>query len=312
MNKSLKTAVRTFLIPFTPILVMYIRHFPLPIGKRFCLRVVFSLGKAYTTRTFFGSKMKGRTSDLIQGYIYCFGIWEPSLTRFIQSRLEGLSNRTFVDVGANIGYFSLLIGRCMPKGKVVAIEAFPTIFDHLIENININGYNNIKAVNCAATESPNPVSMYYAGVYNEGLTTSIKGIFNSAPTVVEGRPLGDILSDLEIRTTRLVKIDTEGAEYSVLKGMFPILHRFPKDVEIVVEITPSALDDKEMLEIFTSFKDEGFYPYVLQNPYDTEYYLFSKKTYRPTRMEAFPDTQTDIIFSRIDNKYLTWTSHTLT
>jgi FkbM family methyltransferase len=249
--------------------------------------------------------MKGRTYDLVQVYIYCFGIWEPNLTNFIQNRLEGLSNRTFVDVGANIGYFSLLVGQCMPRGNVVAIEAFPTIFNQLIENININGYNNIKAVNCAATESSHPVSMYYGGVYNEGATTSIKGKFNSAPIVVEGRPLGDILSDLEIRTTRLVKIDTEGAEYSVLKGMFPILNQFPTDVEIVVEITPSALDEKKMFEIFTSFKDEGFYPYVLQNPYDAEYYLSSKKTYRPTRMEAFPDKQTDIIFSRIDNKYLT-------
>ena len=249
--------------------------------------------------------MRGRSNDMVQGYIYYFGIWEPSLTRFIQSRLEGLNNRTFIIVGANVGYFSLLAARCMPRGKVVSVEAFPSIYDRLLENIKINGYKNIRAVNCAASENLQAVKMFQADSCNEGATTAIKGRYETQPTVVKGLPLSDILSDLEIKTTRLIKIDVEGAEYSVLKGMFPILHRFPKDVEIVVEITPSALDEKKMLQIFSLFREEGFYPYVLHNTYDPKYYMFSKKTHRPAKMEAFPVEQTDIIFSRIDNKYLT-------
>ncbi|MBT8038099.1 MAG: FkbM family methyltransferase [Verrucomicrobiae bacterium] len=249
--------------------------------------------------------MKGRTNDLIQRYIYCFGMWEPNLTRFIQGRLEGLSERTFIDVGANIGYFSLLAARCMPNGKVVAIEAFPCIYDRLKENVQMNGYDNIEVVNCAATDDSHPIAMYHADRSNEGATTSIKGIFDSAPTVVEGRPLSGILSELKIRTTRLVKIDTEGAEYSVLKGMFPILHLFPKDAEVVVEITPSALDENEMLEIFTKFKDAGFFSYKLENKYEVEYYLSHQQDHRLAKMEVLPDKQTDVIFSRIDGAYLT-------
>lgn len=268
------------------------------------MRLVFFLGKDYRTRTSFGSIMKGRTNDLIQGYIYCFGIWEPNLTHFIQSRLGGLSDRTFIDVGANVGYFSLLAGRCMPEGRIVSVEAFPSIYERLTENININEYRNINAVNCAVTESPHSVTMYYADDLNEGATTSRKGVYSTVPTVVEGLPLSDILSDLEISTTRMIKIDTEGAEYSVLKGMFSMLHLFPGDTEIVVEITPSALEDKEMLEIFDTFRHAGFFPYALSNRYDEEYYLYSRDVDRPVRMDVFPEKQTDIIFSRHDHKYL--------
>ena len=100
-----------------------------------------------------------------------------------------------------------------------------------------------------------------------------------------------------------MKIDTEGAEYLVLKGLFPILHRFPQDVEVVVEISPSTLSHEEMSEIFSSFKEQGFFPYVLRNSYDTEHYL-SKKEYKPARMAAKPVDQTDIVFSRIDSDYL--------
>jgi len=308
MNRRLKTAIRTMLVPFrgglAPLARTYIRHSPSATGKAFCLRLVFFLEKNYTTRTVYGSKIRGRTNDLIQGYIYCFGVWEPNLTSFIRKRLEGLGERTFVDVGANIGYFSLLSAQLMPGGRVVSVEAFPGIYDHLRENIRINGYGNIRAVNCAAVESPHPVSMYHAGAFNEGATTSVEGIYDSAPIVVEGRPLSDILSASEIRTTRLVKIDTEGAEYSVLGGLFPVLHEFPEDVEIIVEITPSILGEEKTQEIFASFRDRGFVPYVLLNSYDPEYMLFSRKITAPARMKDFPDRQTDIIFSRTDSEYL--------
>lgn len=283
-----------------PLVQLYLRHFPFPAYKSLLWRHFNWREKIYRTRTTFGSLMIGRTTDHVQGYIYYFGVWEPSLTRFIQSRLNNQTERTFVDVGANVGYFSLLAAKSMPNGHVVSIEAFPSIYTRLLENIKINNYMNVRAVNCAATEDKCSVSMYHAGADNEGATTSVEGKFQSTPIQVDGYPLTEILSESEVATVRLIKIDVEGAEYSVLRGLYPLLSRLPADVEIAVEITPAALGDEKMSEIFSIFRKEGFFPYVLFNSYDPKYYMNSRAPVKPVRMDSLPVKQTDIIFSKTD------------
>lgn len=172
------------------------------------------------------------------------------------------------------------------------------------KNIRINGYNNIRAVNCAAVENASPVEMYHWNEFNEGATTLRKGLFETEPIIVEGIPLSDILSETEIKTTRLVKIDVEGVECSTLKGMSSVLHQFPKDVEIIVEIAAPLLKEEDLLEIYSIFKKEGFYPYVIENLYDEKYYMNFKEAERPAKMKTIPLKTKDVIFSRIDNEYL--------
>ena len=86
--------------------------------------------------TRFGGVMQGNTQDLIQRYLYWFGVWEPQLTCWIKSRLP--PRRVFVDVGANIGYYSLLAASLVgDDGQVVAIEASPSIYRLLCNNLEL-------------------------------------------------------------------------------------------------------------------------------------------------------------------------------
>ena len=78
-----------------------------------------------------GFVVAGNTSDLIQGYLYWFGVWEPNLTDFIMRRMSDAPNRVFVDVGANIGYFTTLVAKRHPQSSVVSIEAFPPTVEKL-------------------------------------------------------------------------------------------------------------------------------------------------------------------------------------
>ena len=289
-----------------PLVEKYIRHIPFQTGKLTLLNHFMWRERTTIISTVFGTRMKVRTNDLVQGYIYYFGIWEPNLAYFIKERLERNSHRTFIDVGANVGFFSLLAAKLLSTGKVVAIEAFPSFYEKLLENVRLNKNNNIRVINLAATEKPCQISIYHAGNSNEGATTSLKGKFQSEPVEVKGLPLSDILSDSEIKMAKLIKIDTEGAEYSVLRGLFPILDKMATDVEVVVEITPGALKADEMLSIFSQFSEAGFFPYVLNNDYSLEYYL-SLKTVQNlslSRMDSLPKKQTDIVFSKIDNKHI--------
>jgi FkbM family methyltransferase len=290
---------------FIPVVRLYIKYFPFDYGKLTILKTVRWKERNTIAKTVDNIELKLRTNDLIQGYIYYFGVWEPTLTNFIRDRLINNPERTFIDVGANIGYYSTLGGESLTNGKVVAIEAFPSIYNRLVENIRLNGYENIHALNLAASDKSCFIDMFHAGDGNEGATTSIKGKLVSTPISVKGLPLSEILSCSDIESTRLIKIDTEGAEYSVLKGLFPILKEMQNDVEIIVEISPEVLAEGQIEDIFESFSSQGFFAYELCNNYSLEYYLYNKSAVRHLlRLEGYPKRQTDIVFSKEVRKSL--------
>jgi precorrin-6B methylase 2 len=94
--------------------------------------------------------MKGDAKDIIQQYIYYFGVWEPRITGWVSRHLA--PGDTFIDVGANIGYYSLLASPLVGKtGTVVAIEASPRTFDDLLFNLELNNVSNVRPVNVAVS-----------------------------------------------------------------------------------------------------------------------------------------------------------------
>ncbi|NRB38004.1 MAG: FkbM family methyltransferase [Pseudomonadales bacterium] len=286
-----------------PVARFYIRFFPLLHGKMPLWILFHWREKNYTARTTQGIKMTGRSNDLVQGYIYYFGLWEPNLTAFIKKTLTH-KDRTFIDVGANVGYFSLLASQLLPHGKVVAIEAFPSIFEKLKKNVRLNNYKNIRMINYAASDTECEIAMHHS-IDNEGATTgklhaySVRPTeFESEPVVVKAKPLHQLLKTSEINNVRLIKIDVEGAEYEVLKGLYPLLNQLPKDAEIIAEITPSVLTQTQISEIICTFDKHGFKPYKISNTYHPEYYMTFKSPTLPELLTVLPEQQVDIIFSR--------------
>jgi len=134
---------------------------------------------------------------------------------------------TFVDCGANIGYWSVFAaGIVGEKGAVVSIEANPDTFKLLQRNLGINQFG--EALNCAVTSKPGQFNLF---VPREGgdVYSSLKigGLVREAGTEsyqVEGRTLDDIVTALSIKKIKLVKIDVEGAEMDVLRASGKILN----------------------------------------------------------------------------------------
>lgn len=282
----------------------YVRYFPFNVFKKALWARISWRSYPYKARTKFGALMSGVSSDAVQGRIYHFGIWEPNLTSFLIGRLSGQRGRTFIDVGANVGYFSILAGKMMPEGSVVSIEAYPSIFQKLKGNVESNHLENVRLVQCAATAQAGSIEIFHAGEKNEGATTTVKGRVNSSPLYVHGLPLFQILSESEIDTALIIKIDVEGAELSVIDGMKEMLDRFRDDVEIVVEISPSSTGDQSAAEILDIFSRFGYYPYELANSYLDSAYLNPSDIVRPRRVINPLSQQTDIVFSKLDREFL--------
>src|SRR5215218_675539 len=272
-----------WLDPLVPALRAYIRYAPIQAGKKLALGLLSREFRSLRHRRFeastqFGTRIAGETSDILDAYIYCFGIWEPNLTHWVRSRLR--PGDVFIDVGANIGYFSLLASRLVGDGgAIVAVEALPETFQRLQRNIELNRASNVRAVNAAAGARRGKVRLYRGPASNRGETTTAESSGFQPDIEVECLPLAEILTPEEARRARIIKIDVEGAEWEVVEGMLPLLGSCRPDLEIMVEINPKYAGPQgrrpeEILEAFAPF---GFRPFRIANPYNPLTYLSSER-----------------------------------
>jgi FkbM family methyltransferase len=259
---------------------------------------------AFVARTRFGAGIAGNTEDMIQRYVYYFGVWEPNLTRFISSRLR--AGDVFVDVGANIGYFSLLASSLVGEaGKVLALEASPRIFSSLQANLRRNGARNVDARNVAVADHEGTVKVFLAGQFNLGTTTIFEHDSLGIEEQVRAQTLSALIAPSDIARMRVIKIDVEGAEWMVVAGMRELLGAANRDLEIISEINPQRLQsqDKTAQDVIAIFSEFGFVPYKLENSYAAMSYLTDRPS-RPTRLHGAIATMTDVVFSRRDVDHL--------
>lgn len=169
-----------------------------------------------TAQTRYGFAMRLDLGQFVDRTIYCTGGWEPLETRVIAAALT--PGDSFVDVGANIGFFSLLAQRLVgPKGRVHAIEATPSTADLLEHNIALSGAGAITVHRCAAGDRDGAVTMVVHDVGNIG---SNHLSFDDAGPAIPLRRLDGLLGGAAVR---LIKLDIEGAEAMALRGAGALL-----------------------------------------------------------------------------------------
>lgn len=146
---------------------------------------------------------------------------------------------TVLDIGAHVGYFSLLAGHANPRARVFAFEPLPVIYDRLRHNINLNELSNVTCVSCAVGDVGGDAEFFYA----PGLPTgsSLSPRFNVAKAGLQRCTVPVVTLEHFARVhglgpIDLIKIDTESTEPQVLRGMGDILKR--DRPTIVCEVLP--------------------------------------------------------------------------
>jgi FkbM family methyltransferase len=305
LNRNIACVLRVLLI--IP-LRAYFRYVPFPLGKHFLWENVAErlwwLETTVDVVDVFGIRRRVNARDIIGRYIYYFGIWEPNLTHWIRERLA--PGDVFIDVGANVGYYSLLASHLVgPEGMVVAIEPLSESFTLLQHNLERNHAANSRAINIAAWNAYETVTIF-SRESNPGVSSimpfwakhwNLKG-----QRMVSARPLSDILDPIEIRTARLIKIDVEGAEWRVICGMESMFNVCRPDLELMIELSPPMLraQGRTSRDVFDLFERWGFHAYWMENSYSATSYYSAQPINRPIRISRVPDRlfQADIIFSR--------------
>ena len=245
---------------------------------------------AYTARTSDGVRMRGTTADLIQRFVYYFGQWEPAISDWLRANVK--TGDTVIDVGANVGWYSLLAAKLVgPAGRVIAVEASPTIATKLAANIalNPNLAPRITVHQCAAGDRAGVIPLYAGAADNSGQTTTVGG--TTVEATVPLQPLSALLAGVDLRKVRVVKIDVEGAEEAVVAGLVPVAGELPTGAAVIVETAEHTRAGVLAALAAAGFGVAGVFP----NVYQPEPYL--AKRYEPFTPTATPpaDGQWDVL-----------------
>lgn len=214
--------------------------YPLLMGFNKVIYPISKRGVLVHAKTFFGIRMKTLLpagTDILLNGIKSHDS-EIRLTKFLTRHLK--AGDTFVDVGAHYGYYALLASTLTgDKGHVYAIEASAHSYELL--KTNTAPLKNIHAYHNAAGEASGEIVFYeYPGPlaeYNtiiEGAYTDKKWFKNVKQTInrVQTLVLDTLIASNPITNT-IIKIDVEGGELSVLKGLSKTLAE--RDFTIVTE-----------------------------------------------------------------------------
>ncbi|MFC1928297.1 FkbM family methyltransferase [Chloroflexota bacterium] len=178
----------------------------------------------------------------MQRTLFVWGWYEPQCTKVVMEWLkEGM---TVVDIGANVGYYALLEAKIVgDKGMVYAIEPAPNNLEGLGKNVTINSLSNVEIYPLAVGDKSGKGELYLS--VSSNLHNMLGTIDKSGPrssytgvVEVETTTLDDFLKDK--RQPDLVRMDVEGYEYFIIKGMQRTLNQ-NRNIRLYIEIHPSDM-----------------------------------------------------------------------
>lgn len=200
------------------------------------LRECGSLMGEKVVRTRYGFRYKADLGDWLGQYVYLTGVYEPPTAHIISKLLS--PGDTFIDVGANSGFFTLLASSQVgPTGRVLSFEPLPSMRQRLKDNIFLNSMNNVAVYEVALSNKVGDVTFFEGPQGHKGLS-SLRPINEATTTLsVKTQTLDELVASTH--RIRLVKIDVEGAEQLVLQGMANLIaqHR----PYLIIEITDQYL-----------------------------------------------------------------------
>ncbi len=170
--------------------------------------------------------------------------------------------RVTLDVGAYVGFYTILAAHANPAGQVYSFEPLPTVHERLRRNVQLNNLGNVECLASAVGDVEGTAEFYH---YPYTLPTSsslsrefMSGVSNLTSSKVAVLRLDRFVQERGLERIDLVKIDTESTEPNVLAGFAETLRR--DRPSIVCEVLKGR-GSEAALETF--FRSAGYRSYLL-------------------------------------------------
>lgn len=208
-------------------------------------------------------QLKVSPADVIGRHLYKYRRYEPELAATLEHHLDLGSADLMVDIGANMGWYSLLVSR-LSRGRcqVFAFEPDPENFARLQHNLALNDIRQVTAFNLAVGESAATLQLHRYGKGNAGRhslvdlhageTIPVEVVSLDALWAAQALPTGPI---------RLLKMDIEGYEVFALRGAREVLARCEW---LLLEHSPAYLarSGADIHALVDLLIESGFTPYA--------------------------------------------------
>lgn len=187
---------------------------------------------------FRGLKLNLHLDDWIQQNIYFKGSYENTELNWIEKNLN--PDDVFIDIGANIGIYTLSAAQKISHGKVYSFEPFEQNHNSLLKNIELNPFKNIQVEKLAIAECEKTISLFYDDAdKNMGMVSSYN-VSKKNETIIKAIALDDFVISNKINKIAIIKMDIEGNEWFAFQGMKNVLkNQKPK---LLIEVDPEILE----------------------------------------------------------------------
>lgn len=185
-------------------------------------------------------------------------------------------NPTILDIGANIGMFSLSYASMFKEAQIHSFEPVPFIFDYLNQNIkdNPNLSNNIQThnfgmSNCVERKQLSIPVPEQHDRYKKNIDIRLYSVYGEGKEKFDAQfiPLDKWINEFHITNLDFIKIDVEGYEYLVLEGASKTLRSFKPLVMFELNQMTLALSDKTIIDYIEFAKNHGYDVYGLEYGY---------------------------------------------
>jgi FkbM family methyltransferase len=156
------------------------------------------------------------------------------------------TNAIFIDVGAHIGRYSLILAKMFPNAKIIAVEPDPEGYQALIRGIEANKTKNIIAFNIALSDFDGIANLYRKRGTAISSLVERENSFNMVKVSV--KRLDTIVEELKVNEVDIIKIDVEGAELHVVRGALNTITKY-KPI-LIIEIREGNLQN--LVSLLTS------------------------------------------------------------
>ena len=200
-------------------------------------------------------------NGFLDKFIYTKRKWDDLNTQIIIRKLK--TNHCFLDIGSNIGYFSLLASILVKmNGRVIAFEPIKKLYKQIKFSKKINSYNNIKIYNFGLSDKNIKEKIYIqekniasSSIYKKNILNFsffrgfiFKKLFETKNLIKFENIVLKKLDNLIKCKVDFIKIDVEGEEYPALLGMKQILKKYkPK---LIIEISNFGLKKNYPVKIY--------------------------------------------------------------
>lgn len=180
--------------------------------------------------------------------------WDKGIVQKLCDMFSDTSKGHFLDVGANIGTYTLPMASCLEdRGKVISFEAMPVTQEHLANGIISNGFDNVDLYPIALGEQPGTLKMQLDPT-NKGQSMVVGNDQDDAPAQ-ERKQKGFVPTEMDLEVTSIdtvaqsnpdlknvlvAKVDIEGSEGKFLQGAEQLLADNPP-CYLMMELNPSFL-----------------------------------------------------------------------